>query len=201
MITPALFKQSCRKFYKTKTEQRISLFYDNFEKSDGKESINGEVMPLLSELLASINWDWMSDGLPVRFHGDLHFENILWSEEKNRFVFLDWRQEFAGLLEYGDIYYDLAKIMHGLIISHELIHQGQFSLEWKAKDINYDLCRKQILVECEKIFDLWIIEQKYDLKKVRVLTALIYLNIAALHHYPYSLMLYALGKKMLRDQL
>jgi choline kinase len=195
------FKQSCMKFYKTKTEQRIQLFYDNFEKSDGTESINGEVMPLLSELLRAIDWEWISEGLPVRFHGDLHFENILWSKEKNRFVFLDWRQEFAGFLESGDLYYDLAKLMHGLIVSHELIHLGQFTSEWKTKEINYDLCRKQILVECEKFFDLWIVEQGYDLKKVRVLTALIYLNIAALHHHPYSLMLYALGKKMLRNQL
>jgi len=39
------------------------------------------------------------------------------------------------------------------------------------------------------------------LKKVRVLTALIFLNIAALHHYPYSLLLYGLGKKMLHNEL
>jgi hypothetical protein len=32
---------------------------------------------------------------------------------------------------------------------------------------------------------------------VRTLTALIYLNIAALHHDPYSHLLYALGKDML----
>ena len=30
--------------------------------------------------------------------------------------------------------------------------------------------------------------------KVELLTALIYLNIAPLHHYPYSIFLYYLGK-------
>jgi hypothetical protein len=41
----------------------------------------------------------------------------------------------------------------------------------------------------------------FSLKKIRILTGLIYLNIAALHHYPYSLFLYALGKSMLKKEL
>jgi hypothetical protein len=46
-----------------------------------------------------------------------------------------------------------------------------------------------------------MLENNYDPKKVKVLTALIYLNIAALHHYPYSLLLYGLGKKILKEEL
>jgi hypothetical protein len=30
---------------------------------------------------------------------------------------------------------------------------------------------------------------------------LIYLNIAALHHFPYSILLYGLGKKMLKNEM
>ena len=63
------------------------------------------------------------------------------------------------------------------------------------------LKKKKNLVECERRLNAWIRENGYDLKKVKVLTALIYLNIAALHHYPYSLLLYGLGKKMLKDEL
>ena len=37
-------------------------------------------------------------------------------------------------------------------------------------------------------------KNNYSIKKVEILTALIYLNIAALHHYPYSIFLYYLGK-------
>jgi hypothetical protein len=46
----------------------------------------------------------------------------------------------------------------------------------------------------------WLGEAGYDKRKVWTLTALIYLNIAALHHHPYSLLLYALGKSMLTQQ-
>ena len=49
--------------------------------------------------------------VPSRFHGDFHFKNILWQESKNKFI-LDWRQEFGGLIDYGDLYYVL-KLLHG----------------------------------------------------------------------------------------
>ena len=41
----------------------------------------------------------------------------------------------------------------------------------------------------------------YDIKKIKILTSLIFLNIASLHHFPYSLLLYGLGKKMLYEEL
>ena len=61
--------------------------------------------------------------------------------------------------------------------------------------------RKQNLVECENYFKQWIGENGYDYKKVQIMTALIFLNIAALHHYPYSLLLFYLGKNMLSEIL
>jgi len=199
--TQQKFQQTCLRFYRDKTKERVQLFYERYQRADGVEPINGEPMPTLRELLDSIDWGWMSDGLSGRFHGDFHFENILYSKENNHFTFLDWRQDFGGSLTTGDIYYDLAKLMHGLIISHELISKDHFWMEWEEDEIWYDFHRKQVLVECERVFNDWLIHEGYDLKKVRVLTALVYLNIAALHHYPYCLLLYALGKRMLKVEL
>lgn len=195
------FQQKCHKFYHDKTIERVDLFFSNFERQDRTESINGESMPTLSELFTRINWEDLTNGWPGRFHGDFHFENILWNQTANRFTFLDWRQDFGGDLEVGDIYYDLAKLLHGLIVSHELIAKEHFSVRWQDDEIWFDLHRKQSLVECEKSFNKWCVEQNISLRKVRILTALIYLNIAALHHYPYSLLLYALGKRMLKHEL
>jgi aminoglycoside phosphotransferase (APT) family kinase protein len=188
------------KFYKDKTFERVDLFFKNFEKRDGTENINGFAMPTVKTLLNNIDWNWLASGLPRRFHGDLHFENILWSEKKQTFTFLDWRQDFAGSLTIGDVYYDLAKLMHGLIVCHELIAQDMYEVTWNESSIHYDLYRKQILVECECFFEAWIVKNGYDLAKVHTLTALIYLNIAALHHYPYSLLLFSLGKSMLANE-
>lgn len=195
------FHDTCVRFYHDKTMERVEQFYRNFTRQDGTEVINGIAVPRLSELLESIDWELLGDGLPGRFHGDFHFENILWSQSNQRFIFLDWRQDFGGSLTTGDIYYDLAKLLHGLIINHELIAKDHFTVEWGEREIRYDFFRRQVLVECEEYFGLWLESEGYDRKKVRILTALVYLNIAALHHYPYSLLLYGLGKALLNHTL
>lgn len=195
------FRGTCRSFYRDKTFERVELFYKNFSRQDGAEAINGVSMPKLETLLNAVDWDWLAQGLAGRFHGDFHFENILWNAKQEHFTFLDWRQDFGGDLSKGDIYYDLAKLLHGLIISHELIARDLYSVEWRSTEIVYDFHRKQILVECERRFGEWLAGHGYDVKKVWTLTALIYLNIAALHHHPYSLLLFALGKAMLANEI
>jgi len=92
-------------------------------------------MPLMKGLLDKIDWGWLSSGLPGRFHGDFHFENILWDESGQKFIFLDWRQDFGGNLHTGDIYYDLAKLLHGLIINHEIIDNNYYCIDWRSRDI------------------------------------------------------------------
>lgn len=195
------FKEACVKFYKTKTEERIKLFYMTFNKSDNADYINDVKYPTLTEMLHDLDWDRLTDGIPCRFHGDYHFENILYDQKSDRFKFIDWRQNFGKLIDSGDIYYDLAKLLHGLIISHELIAKDEYSAVWTDNKIEFDFTRKQKLIECEKYYYLWLADHGYDVKKVKILTALIYLNIAALHHFPYVLVLYALGKQMLYDSL
>jgi len=55
------------------------------------------------------------------------------------------------------------------------------------------------------MFERFIIKEGYDYRKVQYLTYLIFLNIAALHHYPYGLLLFHLGKlglwKLLQDDI
>lgn len=196
-----IFYSKCRSFYYNKTIERVNLFYENFDKLDQCLPINDQPMPLLISLLEKVDWDEISKGLPGRFHGDFHFENILFDSSNKSFVLLDWRQDFSGDLEVGDIYYDLAKLLHGLIVSHELIASDSFHVEWNDDYIRYDLQRWHIHVECEQYLLYWCEANGFDFSKIRLLTALIYLNIAALHHYPYSFMLYALGKQMLYQEL
>jgi NDP-sugar pyrophosphorylase family protein len=192
-----VFKEVCISFYRDKTYERVQLFYENFSRADGKEQINGIEMPLLKDMLEAVDWNWMADGMAGRFHGDFHFENILFNDNNKNLIYLDWRQDFGGNIFFGDIYYDLAKLLHGLIISHEIISNEQYTVRWDKDNIYYDFHRKQILVECQSFFNSWLIKNGYDTNKVAILTALIFLNIAALHHAPYCDLLYALGKSML----
>jgi len=194
------FKDRCDSFYKTKTYARIEAFRQRFGQKDKIEFINGQEVPQLKKLLDRVDWTLLSSGLPSRYHGDLHFENVLVAEDSN-FLLLDWRQDFAGILDHGDRYYDLAKIMHGLIVSHEIIDRELYSIDIDGDQVKFDFHRTNMLVELESRFRDFIVGEKYDLDKTMILTSLIFLNIAALHHYPYSHLLYYLGKSMLYKTL
>lgn len=196
------FYKTCNGFYKEKTYKRVQLFFTSLERFDTEEIINGVQTPKIFELLDKVDWNFISKGIPVRFHGDLHFENILINNNSDQpFTLLDWRQDFGGNMDYGDIYYDFAKLNHGFIISHQIIDQNQFQVETNLDNIKYDFHRTQNLIDCEKYFMEWIQEFGYDYNKVQIMTALIFLNIVALHHYPYNKLLFYLGKSMLNKHI
>lgn len=196
-----IFNKKCYRFYFLKTQKRINLFYLNSKKTDEENYINGVKIPKLSKLMKKINWSNFSKGLPGSFHGDLHFENIIYNKSKKKFTFLDWRQDFENNLKVGDIYYDLAKLMHGIIVSHKHVVNNNFTISWKKNYINFGISQSKIYKESLQFYENWIIKNGYNLSKVRILTSIIFLNIACLHHYPYSLFLFALGKSMLFNEL
>lgn len=195
------FHDSCMQFYQKKTFERVALFYDKFDREDNARFINDCQYPTLSSLLDKIDWEYIANGLPGQFHGDFHFENILYDKKADTFTFLDWRQSFDKSISVGDIYYDLAKMLHGIIMCHELVAKNLFEVTWKGDFIRYDFTRKNILVECERFYYQWLSDNGFDCVKVQLMTAIIYLNICGLHEYPYCLILYSLGKEMLYNCL
>jgi len=191
-ITNKKFKKNCKLFYKDKTIERVSMFLKKNKLSDNYSYINNVKIPNIETLLKNIDWNYLSNGKKSIIHGDLHFENILYS--KGKFTFLDWRQDFANNLYHGDLYYDLAKLMHGFIVSHKSIVENKFEVSEYKKKVKFKINNPIILSRLIKIFNKWIIKEGYDLKKIKILTSLIFLNIACLHHYPYNKFLFYLGK-------
>ena len=127
-------------FYKDKTYERVNNYLDRYPEDINEYNLNNTICLPIYELLDSIEWKYLINGIPSRFHGDLHFENIIYNDQKNKFTFLDWRQDFAGFTDVGDIYYDLAKILHGLIVSHEIITKNLFEISWQD-EICFDFKR------------------------------------------------------------
>jgi len=195
----AKIRTAYRQFYEAKTSSRVEEYFSRFGYQDVAQCINGTNVPTMAELLSRVDWEWISDGMPVVFHGDMHFENAL--DTGNNFCGLDWRQNFGSLSGGGDAYYDLAKIWHGLIVSHGLIRRGLYSVDIRGNNVSFELLRRQVLVDCERYLRSYLIDGGYDCLKTEVITALIYLNIAALHHQPYAEMLFHLGKLMLYNLL
>jgi len=187
------FNEICYRFYVDKTFSRIEAFLD--KNADSLDLINGEEILPIKELFSKIDLEWLCAGAPSQFHGDFILDNVL--ETESGFCLLDWRQDFGGNLSTGDVYYDLAKLNHNLIINHEIANKKMFN---SSGDNCYILCNSKLL-ECQKVLRQFIIDNGYDFKKVQVLTAIIWINMAPLHKYPFNKFLFNFGKLNLKRAL
>jgi NDP-sugar pyrophosphorylase family protein len=199
------FRAACKIFYYDKTMKRIQDFYEKNNIVDSANNINGIYVPPLKELLSRVDWETIFEGLPTKFHGDLTIGNILVVKDKesnlDKFVLLDWRHDFGGLREYGDMYYDLAKLYKGVILSDNIIKEGMFSLDLSGSNVYYDYFSKRALIDAEHEFEDFVKEVGLDLKKIKTITAIALLNMSSLHKYPFNFLVYYLGKFLLYREL
>jgi dTDP-glucose pyrophosphorylase len=191
------FYKICLDFYKNKTYSRINDFLKEFDESC--QNINGCKVDSIHNLLSKVNFDEISNGTPVTFHGDFIFDNILFNN--NEFILLDWRQDFQGQLDAGDIYYDLAKLNHNLILNHDILYRNLFTIKETNEDIKCDVLVPFTNYQCREVYHKWLVENNYDLKKVKLLTAIIWLNMSPLHEYPLNKFLFYFGKYNLSQLL
>lgn len=158
------------------------------EDNDDPTIINGKYLEPIDTMMDKIDKEWLCNGEPVSFHGDFILDNILKTEDG--FCLLDWRQDFAGNLNIGDIYYDLSKLNHNLTVNHEILNKKLYS---ETPDNCHILCNSNLL-SCKQILKDFVQENGYDYRKVETLTCLIWLNMAPLHEYPLNKFLFNFGK-------
>lgn len=186
------FQDLCISFYREKTIQRVEMFLEKSNFTEGQQLINGVSVPSIFELLEKVDFKWLGQGVQTQFHGDFILDNII--QTQNGFTLIDWRQDFGGNISSGDMYYDLAKLNHSLVINHEIINLNHFSISITSEEIFCDVYRKHELIESSVVLNRYIEANNLDAKKVKVLTALIWLNMAPLHHHPFDLFLFNFGK-------
>jgi NDP-sugar pyrophosphorylase family protein len=190
----------CHKFYVEKTQKRALEYLSKRNMEDAASTINGKYVHSLSELLSlSVNFGIL-DGDFANFHGDFILENIIMSNQK--FVMIDWRQDFAENIEHGDIYYDLAKLNHNLHFNHDVIKNNGYTVEFESDssvfvDINCPYKTISLREELEK----FCYNHGYSYKKVNVLTGIIWINMAPLHDQRLGDFLYNFGKLHLQRAL
>ena len=115
---------------------------------------------------------------------------ILYIIQKKDFKLIDWRSDFNGSLKSGDLYYDLAKIYAGTQMSYFEIKKGNFRFERIENKITYDFFYSNNLKESQQILEEYFRKKKYDINKIKLISALIFLNMSPLHSHPFSEMLY-----------
>ena len=188
-------------FYGKKTNDRLSQFIRKYDDSYlySAHNINGKTHQPMAFLLEKIKFEqFASNPFYPLFHGDLQFDNIIYNAKTDKFVYIDWRESFDGYTDGGDIYYDLAKLYGGCLIPYNLMKdanaikytEGMFT-------ISYDYEISENLRTFRPMYENWITFNGFDLKKVKLITALIFLNMSPLHDENFGKMLWFKSIEML----
>jgi len=196
VVNSKKFKIQCKKFYKDKTYERVSLAINQNPNIDRIANINGKKIPSIYKILRKVKWEFLSEGIPVNFHGDLQPENIIITKN-NDFKLIDWRTDFSELT-YGDIYYEFSKLNHMLTINTRKVLDGKIKVHYQSNnEVKYSFETRNVLLKFQKILYQFIEKNNFNLNKVKILTALIYLNISKFYDNPYCELLFYHGKKQL----
>ena len=86
-----------------------------------------------------------------------------------------------------------------MILNYSLIKQNKFKYLKRAQKIDYSLPSaktKEI-----KVFFEFLKEKELSISKVKLLTSIIFLNMAPLHEFPFDQLLFAHGKLRLQESL
>jgi len=183
---------ACDKMYRIKTYERIEPLVDT--EVDLIESINGINVPTIRRLLARVDWNRINSmAIPFVFHGDFQPENIIMSWDN--ITLLDWRDSFGDSIDVGDLYYDLAKLHHALVVNGTNIVAGKFSLEIRGANAFVNIDSKYNLLLLQEKLQAFCIAQDYSWEHVELLSALQYITIASLYEdVKYREFLFLFGK-------
>mgnify|MGYP003642340598 FL=1 len=174
------FYDDCKEMYETKTKQRLTKLFDS--ELDKVKFINGVEVKPIEVMLDKIDWSGIySKSVPTLFHGDLQPENVIYDDKKNSFVLIDWRQSFGDSIEYGDVYYDLSKIYHAMLINGQTIMKNMFDFTRIGTSVTLDFYAKSNLILFMNIFKQFCQDSNYSWQNVELLGILHYLNICTLY--------------------
>jgi GTP:adenosylcobinamide-phosphate guanylyltransferase/thiamine kinase-like enzyme len=197
------FLKNCKNIYQDKIYNRIKQFANS--DLDKIKYINGIEVPPIMELLDMVNWDSIYESaIPSRFHGDFQPENIVFSKHDG-FMLIDWRESFGDSLEIGDLYYDLGKLYHALIINGQLVLNKEYSYKVLNEGAFIDYRIKSNLQLLLNYFENFCKENKLNWDNVEILGILQYIGICTLyenfHEGKYGKFLFLLGKYMLTKKI
>jgi thiamine kinase-like enzyme len=192
-----------KEFYLNKSIQRRDLFISkyNSEYFNSEHEINGNRYKPMKEIFENIDFkQFENNPFYTLFHGDLQFDNVIYNETDNTFKYIDWRDCFGKNTDAGDVYYDLAKLYGGLLVPYNLMKdESQIIFNEGSYSINYSYPISKNLIKFKTNYEYWILENGYDLNKVKIITGLIYLNMSPLHDGKFGKMLWFKSIEMLSD--
>jgi choline kinase/thiamine kinase-like enzyme len=186
-------------FYRNKTNSRVKSFISKFGQNyyTNAWTINGTMYPSMQEVLDKLSFtDLLNNPMYEKFHGDLHFANLVKTTDDN-FIYIDWRTEFAGRTDLGDVYYDLAKLLGGIIIPYdEMKNDKQIQYRENSNSVNFKIPQgPDLLTQYEN----WLQCNNYPHSTIKFLTAIIFLNMSPLHEENFAKLLWFKSLELLHE--
>jgi choline kinase len=194
-IVPAM-----KEFYGKKTTDRLAMFREKYPDWLEPKMVNGEAVLSIDELLNRVDMDALAEGsIPSFIHGDLQFDNIIHGPDG--FCLLDWRQDFGGRLDLGDLYYDFAKLLGGIRLNYSFVKQDLFKYEEDEREVKIDVYQNMMTSSYEQILTDFIRLEGFSIAQTKMVLGIIYLNMAPLHEAPFDKFLIALAQRTLTQAL
>lgn len=124
-------------FYINKTHKRVAM-------------LNSRVATaLMDRIFKSSGFTDVYEGIqPGKFHGDFAFGNVLFhfahdgASSHRVFTAIDWREDFAGHIEWGDMRYDVAKMLTSCRVHWERARYGDMR-PWERGESIAEIVRRQ----------------------------------------------------------
>jgi len=191
------------KFYSKKTTERMMAFLDRFGGKYLSEefTVNGKRYKSMDDIVSKLDTkEFYNNVLYTLFHGDLQFDNIIYNTTTHEFKYIDWRESFGGSTKGGDIYYDLAKLYGGAIIPYNMMKEEDAIKFYEGSTVvNYDYRVSEELNEFKSYYENWLVENGFELEKVKLITAIIFLNMSPLHDEKFGKMLWFKSIELLSE--
>jgi hypothetical protein len=170
-------QQAALAFYLRKTWDRIKMLEPGLQRvaSSAFSSVN---FPQLEQACTRVR--------PARIHGDFNFGNIIVPStgDGRHFVGIDWRGDFGGQVDWGDMRYDVGKLLAGCVVHWDNARRGDFR-RWPLGEEFADEIRQWA----------W----HHELQDVELIGALSLLNSAPLHASPLDEILVMRGVHWLEE--
>lgn len=116
-------------------------------------------------------------------HGDFCLSNILFDPGSRIFKFIDPRGSFGKVSVYGDIKYDLAKLRHSFSGFYDFLISDMFELkEHDSSTFSFTHYVENSQREVASYFDSELVKRGYDVEKIKLIEALLFLSMIPLHN-------------------
>lgn len=190
-VTDDGIKKALYEMYIEKTLSRIEQlhkreifddFWDEGPVVNGEETIGlNELKHILPRIVEE---NLMDVGKFQLIHGDLCFTNIMVDPNCNFIKLIDPRGGFGKYDIYGDLRYELAKLLHSCEGKYDYIIKDMFSLKRNGKKIEFHIKEEKRNFEIKDCFlsafkENFGDEQEY--KKVQLVEALLFFSMISLH--------------------